>query len=131
VQGEGDLKHIQFTVGGGIKPESGSANTIAENEVILTEFNNGGGREALDLDRQTVFAQPYDMDRWTEAGLSDWVRSNGIDLLVDHGPQGRWALMTIAETSPKLAIVANEKWDRITGGEFERAIAESCSLTCK
>ena len=93
-------------------------------EATLTEFNNRDGREALNLDRQTVFAQPQDMDNWTEAGLLEWVTMNGIDLLVDHGPGGRWALMTLKSNLLMLSAVNSNKWDQISTEEFVRELKD-------
>ena len=94
-----------------------------EKEVTLTEFNNGDGQEALDLDTSTVFKQPKDMDQWSEEGLVQWVKENGVDLFVNLGPGGVWGLMTTTDAELKLARVENDKWGAISEAELVRVLA--------
>lgn len=96
-----------------------------EKEVVLTEFNNRDGQEALDLDSGKVHKQPKDMDQWSEAGFIEWVTQNGIDVLVDQGPGNRWGLMTILPAELRLARVWNEKWAGIGLEELLAALTNS------
>jgi len=92
-------------------------------DVTLTEFNNRDGQEALDLDPGAVFKQPKDMDQWSEEGLVQWVKENGVDLFVDHGPGGVWSLLTTTNAELKLARVGNDKWGVISEAELVRVLA--------
>ena len=104
----------------------GAATTFGPvSEVTLTEFNNMDGQEALDLDASKVCRQPRDMDKWSEAGLTQWVTQNGIDLLVDEGPGGRWGLLTTLPAELQLAQVKNEKWPDISRPELLHALTNS------
>jgi len=94
-----------------------------EKEATLTEFNNSDGQEALDLDTGTVFKQPKDMDQWSEEGLAQWVKENGIDLFVDHGPGGVWGLLTIDDDELKLARVKSDKLGAISQWELVRVLS--------
>ncbi len=94
-----------------------------EKEVRLTEFNNMDGQEALDLDTSTVFKQPKDMDHWSEEELGQWVKENGVDLFVDHGPGGVWGLLTTTDAELRLARVEDDKWGVISEGELAPLLA--------
>ena len=147
VKGKGGLGHVSFTVDtsaamkpmpaldesewgpvidGDPNPQPRAALAAAfspAREVTLTEFNNRDGQEALDLDTGTVFKQPKDMDQWSEEGLAQWVKENGIDLFVDHGPGGVWGLLTTTNAELKLARVGNDKWGAISEGELVRVLS--------
>ena len=94
-------------------------------EVTLTEFNNRDGQEALDLDTGKVWKQPKDMDEWSDAGLTEWVTQNGIDLFVDHGPGGRWGLLTTLPTELRLGRVPNDKWQVISEADLRHTLTNS------
>jgi tRNA A-37 threonylcarbamoyl transferase component Bud32 len=94
-----------------------------EREFILTEFNNMDGCEGLDLDTGTVLAQPKDVEQWSEAELAQWIKDQGADLFVDHGPGGQWGLLTTTAAELKLAIVTNANRARITERELEEALS--------
>jgi serine/threonine protein kinase/signal peptidase I len=92
-------------------------------EKVITEFNNRVGYEGLNLFNCSAFAQPRDMDHWTEEGLEKWIIENNIDLMVDHGPGGRWAFMALRtntqiQSSLVLSAIKAEKWDSISTQEF-------------
>jgi tRNA A-37 threonylcarbamoyl transferase component Bud32 len=93
-----------------------------EREFTLTEFNNMDGREGLDLDTGTVLAQPKDLEQWSEAELAQWIKDQGVDLFVDHGPGGQWGLVTTTAAELKLANVTNDNRARITERELEETL---------
>jgi len=96
-----------------------------EKEVVLTEFNNMDGQEALDLDAGKVCKQPRDMDVWSEAGLTDWVRQNSIDLLVDRGVEGRWGFMTTRTAELRLGWLTNDRWQVISEADLLHTLTNS------
>ena len=87
-------------------------------EMTLTEANRFYGREALDLDRQTVLAQPPPEELEAGTRLFDWVATNGIDLLADPNPEHKFDLLAINPHPPMLSAVSNDRWDRISREEF-------------
>ncbi len=115
-----------------LRPKLGKARAATtfgpKQEVWLTEFNNRDGQEALDLDTGTVFKQPKDMDQWSEEGLVQWVKENGVDLFVDHGPGGVWGLMTTTDAELRLARLENNKWGAISTEELVRVLSGRSTL---